>query len=199
MTAIEPGAVLLYCPAMNLSKHVFLIGPRACGKTSVGRALACRLGCGFVDTDHAVVAAVGMEIAAYVAQHGWDAFRDRETEALERAVASSDGAVVGCGGGIVLRQRNRDILKTGITLYLEASVKTLAARLAQNPNEAQRPSLTGRPLLDEVREILAERAPLYEACADAILPEAELDQIVTLAETEVRRLGGLFDGRGDRE
>jgi shikimate kinase len=177
---------------MNLSKHVFLIGPRACGKTSVGRALARRLGCGFVDTDHAVVTAVGMEIAAYVAQSGWDAFRDRETEALARAAESSGGAVVGCGGGVVLRQRNREILKTGITLYLEASVETLAARLAQNPNEAQRPSLTGRPIIDEVREILAERAPLYEACADAVLPEGELDRIVTRAEAEIRRLGGLF-------
>lgn len=184
---------------MNLSKHVFLIGPRACGKTSVGRALARRLGCGFVDTDHAVVEAVGMEIAAYVAQHGWEAFRDRETEALERAVASSDGAVVGCGGGIVLRQRNREILKTGITLYLETSVKTLAARLSRNPDEAQRPSLTGRPIVDEVREILAERAPLYEVCADVVLPEGELDRIVALAEVEIRRLGGIFDGSADRE
>lgn len=184
---------------MDMRKKVYLIGPRACGKTSVGRALARRLGCGFVDTDHAVVAAVGMEIASYVAQHGWDAFRDRETEALERAAESAGGAVVGCGGGIVLRQRNRDILKTGITLYLETSVETLAARLAQNPNEAQRPSLTGRPIIDEVREILAERAPLYEACANAVLPEGELDRVVTLAEAEVRRLGGIFDGSADRE
>jgi len=171
---------------MQVTSNIFLIGPRACGKTSVGRGLAARLDLDFVDTDHVLVESVGMEISEYVSQNGWDAFRDRETETLER-VAGKGIRVIGCGGGIVLREKNRDLLKTGITLYLKVSLEELARRLMNDPNEAQRPSLTGRSIVDEVREILAERASLYEGCADFVLPQADLDEVVEFAATEIQR------------
>lgn len=164
-------------PVMERKKNIFLIGPRACGKTSVGRLLAERLGCEFVDTDHALVSAVGMEISAYVEQHGWDAFRDREAETLARETASG-GRVIGCGGGIVLREENRAVLRTGITVYLKTPVDELARRLMNDPNEAQRPSLTDKPIADEVKAVLAERAPLYEECADAIVTGQTPDEVV---------------------
>ena len=172
---------------MEIAQNIFLIGPRACGKTSVGRALAECLGLDFVDTDHALVEAVGMEIARYVEEHGWEAFRDRETEILGR-VASQGVRIIGCGGGIVLRQANRDILKTGLTLYLKTDPEVLAERLMQDPNEAQRPSLTGKSIVDEVRDVLAERAPLYEGCADIILPQADIAEAVAWAVKEIRSL-----------
>lgn len=172
---------------MNMKRNVFLIGPRACGKTSVGRALAEKLGVDFVDTDHALVESVGMEIAEYVEQNGWEGFRDMETETLERVVGESV-RVVGCGGGIVLRERNREILKAGIVLYLKTAPEVLAERLMIDPNEAQRPSLTGKSIVDEVRDILAERAPLYEGCADAILSPTDLEGVVEQAVQEVVRL-----------
>lgn len=173
--------------AMQVKRNIFLIGPRACGKTSVGRGLAKRLGLDFVDTDHALVDSVNMEIAEYVGKNGWDAFRDRETETLKR-VAGGGIRVVGCGGGIVLREKNRDILKTGITLYLKTDPEELARRLMSDPNEAQRPSLTGKSIVDEVREILSEREPLYAGCADLVLPQVSLDEVVEYAATEIGRL-----------
>lgn len=176
---------------MNLKKNIFLIGPRACGKTSVGRLLADRLGVGFVDTDHAFVESVGMEIAQYVEKHGWDGFRDKETEVLE-LVAGRSAGVIGCGGGIVLREANRKILKGGVTFYLQTAPEELARRLMRDPNEAQRPSLTGKPIVDEVREILAERAPLYEGCADAILSEASPEKVVDDAVAELKRFSECF-------
>lgn len=172
---------------MEIKRNIYLIGPRACGKTSVGRALAARLGVSFVDTDHVLVESVGMEIADYVEQNGWDGFRDKETETLER-VACEGVRVVGCGGGIVLRVANRDILKNGLTLYLKTAPEVLAERLMMDPNEAQRPSLTGKSIVDEVREILVERAPLYEGCADIVLPEAGLADVVEFAAREIERL-----------
>jgi shikimate kinase len=170
---------------MQVTPNIFLIGSRACGKTSVGRGLATRLGFEFVDTDHVLVESVGMEISEYVDKNGWDAFRDRETEVLER-VADKRNRVVGCGGGIILREKNRDVLKTGITLYLKVSPEELALRLMNDPNEAQRPSLTGQSIVDEVREVLAERALLYEACADFVLPQADLDEVVEYAVTRIQ-------------
>lgn len=172
---------------MKRENNIFLIGPRACGKTCVGRALAERLGLKFIDTDHVLVASVGMEIANYVEQHGWDGFRDKETEVLGK-VASEGPLVVGCGGGIVLREANRAILKTGVTIYLKAEFEELAQRLMRDPNEAQRPSLTGKPLVEEVREILAERAPLYEGSADCIVSGSSLDEVIDRAEAAVKRL-----------
>ncbi len=172
---------------MEITRNIFLIGPRACGKTSVGRALAEQLGLDFVDTDHTLVESVGMEIAEYVERNGWDGFRDKETETLER-VAGEAIRVVGCGGGIVLREQNRDILKNGVVLYIKTTPEVLADRLMHDPNEAQRPSLTGKSIVDEVREILKERAPLYEGCADSILPEGDLEFVVHTAAQEVARL-----------
>ncbi|MDD3312489.1 shikimate kinase AroL [Pseudodesulfovibrio sp.] len=165
---------------MEVPRAIYLIGPRACGKTSVGRALADRLGLDFVDTDHELARDVGMEIADYVAARGWDAFRDREAGVLAR-LAAGPLRVVGCGGGIVLRAENRSVLSGGVVVYLRTEPETLAARLMRDPNEAQRPSLTGKGIVDEVREVLAERAPLYEACADIVLAEAPLAEVVGAA------------------
>lgn len=162
---------------MNLNRNIFLIGPRACGKTSVGMALAEKLGFDFVDTDHRLVENVGMEIANFVEKHGWEGFRDKETETLQ-AVARHSPQVIGCGGGIILREINREVLARGLTLYLKTDPEVLAERLMRDPNEAQRPSLTGKSIVDEVREILADRAHLYEECADVILDEGGLDEVV---------------------
>lgn len=100
--------------------NIYLIGPRSCGKTSVGRVLAKRLGRRFADTDHIIVQATGMEIADYVGQNDWESFREKESEALQE-VASDGGLVVGCGGGVVLREENRSLLAEGVTLYLQVS------------------------------------------------------------------------------
>jgi len=174
-----------------MKKNVFLIGPRACGKTSVGRELAARLGVEFVDTDHALVQSVGMEIADYVEENGWDAFREREVETLA-GEAGPGGRVIGCGGGIILREENREVLKTGISLYLKAEPEELARRLMKDPNEAQRPSLTGKSVVDEVREILEARAHLYEGCADAQISGADLDETIAMALEAVERLSQSF-------
>lgn len=172
---------------MDVTRNIFLIGPRACGKTTVGRVLADRLGLEFVDTDHELVRVAGMEVADYVGANGWDGFRDLEVETLAR-VAGESVRVVGCGGGIVLRQENREVLAAGIVLYLKTDPEVLAERLMRDPNEAQRPSLTGKALVDEVREILAERAHLYEGCADVVLLPGTLDDVVDRIMRELERL-----------
>lgn len=162
------------------TRNIYLVGPRASGKTSVGRELARRLGRRFMDTDHELVAMVGAEIAEYVTRCGWNSFRDREAEVLEHVAAMSN-LVVGCGGGLVLRPENRQLLSGGIVLYLAVGPDELARRLSRNPNEAQRPSLTGKSLADEAAEVLVERDSLYRECAHAVLGQASLRATVNAA------------------
>ncbi len=145
----------------------------------------------FVDTDHAFVEAVGMDIASYVEANGWDAFRDEEAATLRRE-AEPGGRVIGCGGGIILREENRAVLARGVTLYLRAGAEELARRLMADPLEAQRPSLTGKSVAEEVREVLAARAELYEGCADHVIEGRDLDGTVDRALEIVKTFSERF-------
>lgn len=147
-----------------------LVGMRGVGKTTLGRALAARTGAHFVDVDERFVAEHG-PIAAFVAQHGWPAFRAREAELV--AAALQPDTIVATGGGAVTSARTRSLLRERArVLWLEAPPEVLRARLAADA--AQRPSLTGAPVLDELAAVLAERTPMYAEVAhvrvDATLP-----------------------------
>lgn len=173
---------------MRKAANIYLIGPRACGKTTLGRLLAARLKRPFVDTDRRIRLATGQTVAELVEAGGWEGFRQAEAEALAD-VALFSGQVVSCGGGIVLREENRETLAKGLVLYLRAEPEVLAARLAHNPETAQRPSLTGASVADEVRQVLAERAPLYEGLARETLPaDLALPELVERALAAIARL-----------
>lgn len=150
-------------------KNIYLIGMRASGKTTVGRALAQTLGCACVDTDAMVVEAAGRTIEDIVSADGWDEFRRLESEALARA-AELPGKVVATGGGMVLSQVNRDLMyRTGVSFYLAADAALLVARLARDPEAAQRPALTPLAFHDEIVAVMTEREPLYMASMDHML------------------------------
>lgn len=158
---------------------VFLVGGRGAGKTTVGRALARELGCAFTDMDEFLCGRAGMSVADMVAAEGWAGFRARECAALRDAVAEAPGkgAVIATGGGIVLDAGNRDFLRqSGTVVWLALTPEAAAERLAASPLGAQRPSLTGKSMLEEVREVMEARAPLYAAAAhhkvDAARPPA---------------------------
>ena len=87
-------------------ERIFLIGYRATGKTSLGKALAVRLGYEFHDTDSLLEERLGMSIARYFETRGEAAFRQQEVEVLRR-IAASDGQGKGVGKGMVIRRRGR--------------------------------------------------------------------------------------------
>ncbi|MBD5626486.1 MAG: shikimate kinase AroL [Desulfovibrio sp.] len=161
---------------------VFLVGGRGAGKTTVGRALARELSCAFTDMDDFLCARAGMSVADIVAAEGWEGFRARECAALREAAAEAaraGGGVIATGGGAVLDAGNRDFLRAnGVVVWLSLPPEAAAGRLAESPLAAQRPSLTGKSMLEEVREVMGARAPLYAACAhhtvDAALPAGEV-------------------------
>jgi shikimate kinase len=161
---------------------LFLAGARGSGKTTVGRTLAARLSFSFLDTDALIVARAGTDVAGIVASRGWEGFRDAESEALEEAIATANqpGLVVATGGGMILREANRARMReTGCVVYLRAEPEVLAERLRRDPLTGQRPALTDKSLEDEIRQVLDEREPLYQAAAHLVLDAgAELPVLV---------------------
>jgi shikimate kinase len=145
-----------------------LIGYRGTGKSTVGKVLAAKLGRGLVSTDKEIVRRAGRSIPEIVAEHGWEHFRDLESEVC-RDLAGQDNLVIDTGGGAILRSQNVDVLKrNGLLFWLTAAVETIAGRIG---GDTQRPSLTGtKSFVEEIRAVLGERTPKYQAAADHILP-----------------------------
>src|SRR5271154_5223091 len=107
------------------AKPIFLCGPMGCGKSTVARLLAQRLGRAFVDTDELVVARAGMSISDIFARFGEPAFRAKETAALREVAARTD-VVVALGGGTLLAQENRALVSSaGTSVYFRARIAPL--------------------------------------------------------------------------
>jgi shikimate kinase len=108
-----------------------------------------------------------------VADGGWPAFRDAE-RAVIRNLSLLDGGVIATGGGALLDPRNVGCLReNGLFVWLVADAATIAGRLEKDQAGGnKRPSLSGKPVVEEVREILAQREPIYRGIADLTIDTA---------------------------
>ncbi len=158
----------MHTPSSQSGK-LLLIGYRGTGKTVVAEQLAERLGEKHIDTDRDIETVAGRTIARIFSESGEEEFRSLETEALCAAL-KRDGRILALGGGVVLREENRSMLKNaGTTVLLQAAPETIFARLAGDPTtEEHRPNLTGGGL-EEIVEVLEIRRELYRQCADLIV------------------------------
>ncbi|MEG1610156.1 MAG: shikimate kinase AroL [Bilophila sp.] len=164
-----------------MEETVYLIGARAAGKTTVGKALAQALSYRFVDTDLYLLETTGRTVAEMVTAEGWESFRRQEQTALR--TVSAPRTVVATGGGMVLSAANRIFMREhGLVCYLYAPAFVLSERLARAPEATQRPSLTGEAIADEVATVLAFRDPLYRTTAHCILnASAPLQDVIEQA------------------
>lgn len=165
--------------------NVVLIGYRGTGKSTVGKVVAARLGRTVVSTDAELVKRAGRSIPEIVAQHGWDYFRDLESQVC-RELAEKEGLVIDTGGGAILRSQNVEWLKHhGVVFWLTASVDTITKRIGR---DTQRPSLTGtKSFVDEVQDVLRERTPKYQAAAAHVI-STDGRSIVQIADEILARL-----------
>lgn len=138
-----------------------IVGFMGSGKTTLGRLLARALNIEFVDLDRAIIMKAGKTIPEIFAEHGEAHFRDLEHEALLEALDRRGAPrIVACGGGVVIRQENRALLRGVKTVFLREDIDVLYRR-TRGP---------GRPLRAASREEFgsryAERLPLYWEVAD---------------------------------
>lgn len=163
--------------------HLYLVGYRGSGKSSVGAVLAARLVLPFLDADTVLETDAGRSIRDIFATEGEGGFRDRESATL-RKLAGGNRAVIATGGGVILRPENRELLRaTGFVVWLTAPAELLWDRISIDPTTAvRRPNLAGGGL-GEVKALLAVREPLYALTAHATVdasqsPEHVADDIL---------------------
>jgi shikimate kinase len=167
-----------------VSRNLALYGMMGVGKSTVGRAVADRLGRRFADTDAELVRWTGRSIPELFLDHGEAGFRDLERQVVEELAGYHD-LVLALGGGTVLRDDNvASLLLTGVLVELRAAPEVLLERLTA---EAEgRPLLAGEDLETRIRQTLAEREDRYAAVADVSVDagrdvELVVEDVVTFA------------------
>ena len=161
--------------------NVSLIGMPSSGKTTLGRALAQKLGRTFVDLDQEIVKAAGCSIPEIFQAEGEEGFRARESEQAAR-FGKESRLLISCGGGTVKRPENiRALRQNGVILFIDRPLEALTVG-------------GGRPLSsspEALRAMEAQRRPLYEGAADAVVPnDGTLDQAVSRALDALEHLFG---------
>ena len=151
---------------MNQSNNIFLIGPMATGKTTIGKKLAKKTSKKFYDSDIEIKKSTGADIPLIFEIEGDIGFRKRETKIISKLVLHRN-IVLSTGGGAVLSEENRNMLtENGVIVYLKSSAKKIFDRTY---GDKSRPLLKGSNSLSKIKEILKEREHLYELLANEII------------------------------
>lgn len=153
-------------PATAVPGNIFLVGLMGAGKTSVGRLLAKRFNKAFYDCDQEIERHTGVKIPVIFDIEGEEGFRAREAAVLRELAALHD-VVLAAGGGAVVREENRRVLKqNGTVVYLRASLDDLWQRTRHDRN---RPLLQTADPRARLEQLFAQRDPLYQEVATLIV------------------------------
>lgn len=170
---------------MTCRSNIYLVGLMGAGKTTVGRQLARRLHRKFVDSDHEIETRTGVGIPVIFEIEGEPGFRKRETQVL-RELSAESGLVLATGGGAVLAAENRDRFReSGIVIYLHAAPEILHERTHHDRN---RPLLQVEDPLAKLRELYAQRDPIYRQVAHLVVESTDTaaGQLVQRIEQELK-------------
>ncbi|MGN1113942.1 MAG: shikimate kinase [Oscillospiraceae bacterium] len=138
------------------SKALYLCGFMGCGKSTIGKITARRLGKRFIDLDFYIEQNENMKIPDIFEKYGEDYFRQKETEALEQL--SSVNAVVATGGGALLSDKNGEIVKkAGIAVYIDTPFEICYSRIKGDKNRPIAYSSTK----EQLEQRYNTRKPLY--------------------------------------
>jgi shikimate kinase len=163
--------------------HIILIGMPGSGKSTVGRHLARRLRLPFFDSDHVIEQRIGCPIRSFFEKEGEEAFRDIEEQVIAE-LCGRDG-VIATGGGAVLREANRERLRSaGQVFYLRSTPEDVFRRVRHDKG---RPLLQVDDPLKRLRELFEQRDPLYRQTAQFVI-ETGRPSVPTLVNMIVMQL-----------
>ena len=172
----------------SVSVRLFLVGPMGSGKSTVGKHLAKLLSYPFIDCDAEIESRAGADIQWIFDVEGEAGFRQRETSVLKNLVEQPCG-VIATGGGAIVAQENREMMRRfGVVVFLNATVLQQLKRTGSGE---------GRPLLQRgdrqaiLKQLMAEREPLYRALADVIISggRANARKVACQIQNELQRRG----------
>lgn len=151
---------------IKLNKNISMTGFMGSGKSTTGKLLAAKLGFIFVDLDKIIEFYQGMTIPEIFERYGEKYFRDVETEVIKKIYGNSS-CIFACGGGVVLKEENMDIIKKNSTvIFLKVSPDAAYCRLT---GSCDRPLLKTGNLKNTISELISAREDLYERYADIII------------------------------
>jgi shikimate kinase len=169
---------------MNKRNNLVLLGFMGTGKSAAGRRVAELAGRPFLDMDAELERRAGRSIPRIFAEEGEAAFRRMESQLAEEW-GQREGAVIACGGGVVLREENLSALgRNGVLVCLAAPPEVILERTSHS---RKRPLLEGEDREKKIRELLAVRGPLY-----AKIP-IQIDTSTVDLETLAKRLLDVWD------
>ena len=166
-------------------RSIVLVGIMGCGKSTVGKRLAQRLGLEFVDADSEIERAANMTVSEIFAEHGEPYFRSGEERVIARLLQEGP-QVLATGGGAFMSDATRsEIESNGLSIWLKVDFETVMARVRRR---STRPLLRNPDPEGTMRKLMAEREPVYAQAKLTVTSkdvphEAVVDQIVlTLAD-----------------
>jgi len=173
-------------PAINL----YFVGFMGTGKTTVGRAVAQRMGFQVLDSDVEIERKAGRPIPEIFATQGEPAFRAMEREFIENG-HPAEKCIVACGGGLVVQPGMLELLQSkGIVMCLHASVETIMKR---TQGSKHRPLLNVENPLERIQALYAQREPVYRRAGTMILTDGrQLNDIVAHVVRTYRREAAEF-------
>lgn len=172
----------------QISGNIILVGPMGAGKSTIGRQLARALGRKFYDSDREIEKRTGVSISWIFEMEGEAGFREREQRVIEELV-ELENIVLATGGGAVLAEENRRTLrKSGLVIYLSASLEQLYRRTAK---DKKRPLLQTDDRQQKIRDLVKQRDPLYREVADIVLKTGDqsVQQTINDALQKLKKSG----------
>lgn len=159
-------------------RSIVLVGLMGCGKSSVGRRLASRLGIGFVDADEEIERVAAKTIVEIFSDHGEAYFRDGERRVIGRLLASGPQVLATGGGAFINPETRAKIRERGVSVWLRAELPVLMRRVSKRDT---RPLLkTGDPEAT-MRDLMDKRYPIY-AEADVTVESRDVPHDVIVNE-----------------
>lgn len=157
----------------RLLPNIALVGFMGSGKTTIGKILAKKLNKKFIDLDAEIEKRAKLSITEIFTKYGETRFRKMEKDELKSALKNRT-AVIACGGGIILDEENRILLKNFPTvIFLKASARIIAKRLSKNKSRPLLAGISKKAKTERIKKMIKKREEFYQEVSNCVIRTSE--------------------------